>query len=209
MNRTTLLALFVTMAMLSCKYSYNRITDAKKINDTLNCWSSFDTILKNGDYIKYIKIDTTVDIQVKINDKVTYLGWNLECSMPDGLVPTIYSHKDNLILLIRGFSNTYREVIVCEYISDSIYINRFETELSFEGDSDKSDKVVYKLMADNSKLYISDRLPDNNNDYKTKIITLPKRFVTQTIDKAEVSNNNITLNFTDKTNLSLQINKIE
>jgi len=169
----------------------------------LNCYSKFDTILPNKDYIKYKSIDSTIKVEIQINGIAKLLDYSFICEMPKGLVPKYYSNTSNCLLLYRGYGFSFREIIVCDAINDSIKVNSYETELT----QNSKDVFILKKSRDKRNVYILNRLSTENNiDCK---IPLPKEYQDFIIEKSTVYDNHIILFFTNKRDLSLLLPKIQ
>src|SRR5688500_9983110 len=87
-----------------------------RTNSTLKeCMPRNDTDINSNTSIKYIIIDSSFTIKLKINDIDTTLDYRFNCTAPPGLVPVIHSHYKNMICMLRGGGQHFREFVIAYY----------------------------------------------------------------------------------------------
>jgi hypothetical protein len=187
----------VTILLMSC-VTHNQIHNKNSKNfkvESSNCFSKYDSTFSDGDFIRYVKRDTTIDVEIKINNQTTFLNLNISCNWINDLLPILYYHKKNAIILQRGYGTSLRELFISEYISNKICTSRFETELTLNANSDV---FVYKYASEKSKLYISERIKkDKTNDCLSQTFDLPEKYWDLTIANTTVFEKYIELHFTN------------
>lgn len=160
--------------------------------------SRLDTNLNESDYIKYEIENSNIIIRISMNNITKLIRMKYDCNMPDVLIPKIYSYNNSnnnyYILLKRGYSNSYREIMVCELVSDSIEINSFEIEHT---ENAFLDIFVYQFVNFENRVFYSNIAKSNCINDCLFSIKLPFKYKNLKIIKSIVKENSIVLIFND------------
>lgn len=164
---------FLLFLLLSCNQKKKEdfkpfVTKENKqthVSDFKSCKPT-DTILKNKNAVRYIVKNTSFDIEVNIKSKNICLGFRFDCTAPPALIPFIYAANENTICLKRGYSQDFREFIICHLNNDSIIIKYYETALDF---NPQTNTVAYRNYDSSKYIYV-----ENIFTSKRKIFMLKK-----------------------------------
>lgn len=164
---------FLLFLLLSCKQKKKEdfktfATKENKqthVNDFKNCKPT-DTILKNKNAVRYIVKDTSFDIEVNIKSKNSFLGFGFDCTAPPALIPFVYATNETTICLKRGYSQDFREFIICHLNNDSIITKHYEIALDF---NPQTNTVAYRNYDSGKYIYV-----ENIFTSKRKIFVLEK-----------------------------------
>jgi hypothetical protein len=190
------LILLVIVLITSCINTKDEHKKAKQIElekqEVLpDCIHQKDTILGSHFVINYIVKKDFFDVKVKIRNIDTLLGYKFDCSTPGVLVPTYYNHSQNSLLLTRGQSNNFREMIVCSLINNKISIRKFESERSMNADYD----FAYKFSDNDTFLILS----SHNDSLKKRHIKMPHKISTDSIILIRITRDHIIITTENKT----------
>jgi hypothetical protein len=168
-------------------------------NDTSlrKCILERDTLIDSENSIKYVIIDSFYTLKIQVGGLDTLLPYHFNCSVPRGLVPSFYSFYKNIICLIKGAGQHYREFTICYVNDDRIILKKYETALAADL---KSDIVIYQSY-DNPENIIVENITTENK----KIFTIPSRYATLGISNALINKGKLQLKFSDGKVLSLNL----
>jgi hypothetical protein len=162
-----------------------------------DCTTAEDTIFKNGDYIKYINIDTMFGVEVKINNIIDTLTMRFNCNITNRLIPNIYRHRNKGMLLRQGVGQHYCNIISLFVQEDSIVAEEYEASLV---NSEARRFYVYKMPGNSSDLYLDDFWHN-----RIKIKHLPPKYQNMEIEITHVFADSIIINFKNEKELKLKI----
>lgn len=164
-------------------------------NDSMlrHCIPEKDTLFNDGNFIKYVIIDTFYTLQIQVGAIDTLLSYQFNCSVPRGLVPSLYSYYKSIICLIRGTGQHYREFLICYSDSNKIIVNKYETALA----ANLADNIVaYQSVDSSQNVYI-----ENIKTGKKKSFVIPSKFSSTNISQAIIKDNKLFLHFSDERGL--------
>jgi len=93
----------MNVAEVTFELKNTEITKTEKQKAVAECISKSDTTFSNGDYVKYVVIDSTyygIELSLGGNDKL--LGYKFDCFIPSSAVPTTIDHFGNRIVMSSG-----------------------------------------------------------------------------------------------------------
>jgi hypothetical protein len=127
----------------------------------------------------------------------TLLPYQFNCSVPKGLVPTFYAFYKNIICLIKGAGQNYREFTIC-YLNDSkLVIKKYETALATDL---RSDIVVYQNYSNPENI-----LAEHIKTGSKKTFIIPLKYRKAGIASTLINNGDIELRFSDGQLLILKL----
>jgi hypothetical protein len=145
----------------------------------LSCFDRTDTIFDNLNSIRYVILDSSFSLKIKIGGVDTLMGYRFNCSTPRVLVPGFYSSSQNMICLKRGYGQHFREFIILYNDHDQIFIKTYETALATDL---KNDLVVYRDY-DSLHHVIAERIRGGSKN----VFIIPEKFrKTTEIPEAEI-----------------------
>jgi hypothetical protein len=131
------------------------------------CAKTKDTVFINGNYAKYIPIDSNnFNIELRIENIVDTMDFYLSCKTSKGMIPKVLLEED-FVYFFQG-STSYRYVTLCYRIRESktMKFTKFETAIS---SSSERDGCVFLY---DDKLFFYD-----NNEEKLYTKKLTHRFL--------------------------------
>lgn len=102
-----------------------------------SCAPLLDTAFAKHTSVRYLDfVDSSYfKILVQFGADSSLLSYELPCGTPMSLIPRCLFIDSTKIVLTRGYSSHYREIIEAYYFDNGIHINSFEIELE-EGSED-------------------------------------------------------------------------
>lgn len=192
------IATFITNDNYLNVHGNNSNTINKILVRECNCLKS-DTTLQNGDYVKYSIVDSQCIIAIRLHGEQAFLPNTYKCPLSELDIPTFYDTDSNSIYFIKGSGFSFREIIVCEYIHDSIVINSYVTNKS---EDTNLDVFIFKKQIDKSQVFIKGIFDLQQNEgyfveNGRRIInfTLPAEFHDEVIKFTDVEPTFININF--------------
>ncbi|QEE49838.1 hypothetical protein FUA48_09645 [Flavobacterium alkalisoli] len=187
-------ALLALLMLLSCKdsllqYPNVKVQAQEKINlskeQFLSCTDARDTVFKNGDYAKFISIDSDkYGVAIKMGADVDTLNLYMNCQTPNGMIPK-FLYRQGCIMLCRGSGFSYRSLIACSMDEDrKIKENNFETE------RDVSANIDGYVFKDDNNIFFYDIMKD-----KLLFKKLPEDFSDLMVSKSQLYEDSITVFF--------------
>ncbi len=166
------------------------IAEKKEIKDSkiFQCITERDTVFGNGNYIKYIALDSMFGVEIKINGLIDTLDFLFDCETPNSLIPSILKQEDNMLILKQGIAFTYRNTVVCKKKGNKLECKSFEISKVVV---DAPQVLIYKTE-DNCVLEIF-----NIISKKEKYITLPLKYCHSEIKLIEEYLTHFIIKFTD------------
>ncbi len=157
-----------------------------------------DTLLKNKSSVRYVKSDSSFDVEVQINGKRNLLGFGFDCTAPNGLVPKIYLSNESILCLKRGYGQHYREFIICHLNKDSIEIKEYETALDFNY---LTNEVAFQKYDSAEMIYV-----ENVASAKKKAFVLPHNLKYKKILLANLKKQKLFLQFENHQKVEFVLN---
>ncbi|MDF2188426.1 hypothetical protein [Paraflavitalea sp. CAU 1676] len=160
------------------------------------CIPQRDTVVDKNNSMQYIIVDSFYTVKLKVGGIDTLLSYRFDCSVPRGLVPAFHSYSKNMICLIRGSGQHYREFIISYAEDNKIIIKQFETALATDMDNTT---VVYQDYSEREKIIV-----ENIRNGRRKTFKIPSKYITD-MPRSSISNGKLKLAFSDENVISFSL----
>lgn len=164
------------------------------------CTTAKDTIFKNGDYIRFIPVNKSYGIEIKMNGIVDTLdNYAFDCNSNNGMIPKLL-FKTDYIAMGQGSSTNYRYVIICNLNNElsKIDVSKFETEIV----ENTEKEILFFKKNHNACMF-------NKNNGKLFFIKLPSKFFNLEVQKFELYKNKVIIIFVQGDSLSYKLNEFD
>lgn len=190
------IAFILFLSFKSCYKYDNEKKQSNQESSIFDCTTIRDTIFSDGDFIKYLKIDSSLyDVGVKINNKTILLNHPFDCNTTNSSIPKFFKVDDSTIYLKSGSGFHYTEIFNCRFSNDTVQVNAYETSKVF---SKAPNISVYKKYPDCKFINIH-----NWDTEHEKVLSIPIQFSMNKIRISKVFENYIIIEFTDGQNIKL------
>lgn len=138
------------------------------------CTTAKDTIFENGDYIKFIPINTNKNysIEIRMHRIIDTLDYSFDCNSYNGMIPKLL-FKTDYAVLSQGSGFNYRYLIICNLNNElrKIDVSKFETEIVENSGKEilffKKDYNIFLFSKKNRELFFR-KLPSKFFNFKIK-----------------------------------------
>lgn len=164
------------------------------------CTTAKDTIFKNGDYIRFIPVNKSYGIEIKMNRTVDTLdNYSFDCDSYNGMIPKVL-FKTDYIALGQGSSTNYRYLIICNLNNElgKIDVNKFETEIV-----ENPEKEILFFKKNHNAFML------NKKKGKLFFTKLPSKFFNLKVQKFELYKNKVIIIFTQGDSLTYKLNEFD
>jgi hypothetical protein len=168
-------------------------------NDTLllkECIPQKDTFIDNSNSVRYVIVDSFYTVKVRVGGIDTVLGYQFNCSVPRGLVPVLHSYSKNMIGLIKGSGQHYREFIIIYVNNRRVIIKNYETALATDMGNNI---VVYRNEEDQGKIVV-----ENIKNGNKRMFIVPEKYITE-VPRSSISKGKLRLTFSDDSVFSFSL----
>lgn len=111
----------------------------------------YDTMLPNGDYVKYLADDTTCRIYARLGSRVVEFPEYYQCPFVSYDIPSFYYSASGAIFLLAGHGEVYRELYVIALKNDRMVVDRFVTQ---RNGLVSGEFFAYQLPNDSGSVYV-------------------------------------------------------
>ncbi|KFF02752.1 hypothetical protein [Flavobacterium hydatis] len=204
--------LLICLLLFNCQNS-NQLQEDKnealiiKNNDLskdafLKCTTAKDTVFKNGDYVRFIPINTnkSYGIEIKLNGIIDTLDYySFDCNSHNGMIPKLL-FKEDYIALSQGSSSNYRYLIICNLDKKigEIDVNKFEIEIVENSGEEilffKKDYDIFLFSEKGRKLFFR---------------KLPSEFINLKVKRFELYRDKVIIIFEQESSLVYKINEFQ
>ncbi|MDQ6528084.1 hypothetical protein [Flavobacterium sp. LHD-85] len=162
------------------------------------CTTAKDTIFKNGDYIRFIPVNKSYGIEIKMNGIVDTLdNYLFDCDSYNGMIPKLL-FKTDYIALGQGSSTNYRYLIICNLNNElgKIDVSKFETEIV---ENPEKEILFFKR---NHDVFLF-----NKKSRKLFFAKLPSKFYNLKVQKFELYKSKAIIIFEQGDSLTYKLNE--
>jgi hypothetical protein len=162
-----------------------------------SCITARDSIFNHGDYIKYIKIDSSIGVEVKLGDEIDTMDFVFPCNTANVLVPKLFSYDSGAILIYQGAGQHFR-FLTYYYVNGGKLTNRsYETNIV---NSNSPSVMIYKRHEYADRIYAY-----YFYSKKTSYKILPKKYENEEIKEIEVWVKHMLIKFKSGEQLKMKI----